>query len=839
MNTIIKTLLPILLLTISVFPQTTSVSRHPESGIQYPDTSIKHPDSSIQHPDLSGKVERSETKRDYRNHLNIPEYDPSLMPLKSVRTGTGVWKELNPKVPRVDYLCVEFWGNDTGWACGANGALIKSTNAGKNWHTIQSNSQTVLLNINTYDGKVVIVTGYTGTLLRSTDGGESFENIQSGVGVDLWSIKMLDDTLGWICGLNSTLLKTTDGGTNWQQINTGYNGFHYWGLYFINKSIGYIACGNGKILRTQDGGLSWELINVGENIQLYTITVFDTSNFIVAGQRDGTLGRVAYTTDGGNTYNYSNAGYLVESMSFANDTLGYAVGSELVLYRTTNKGRNWEYLAYRDVGEYWIKFFNDSTAYQAGRALRINKTTDKGYTWNKVIVNDDFYDVYFISETEGFALSFFSLYKTTDGGITWKKNNNCPGGYDIQYLDSLTGFIGGSQTMYKTTDGGNSWYQPNGIPGGISKIFFINYNIGWAIHGRNILKTIDNGENWFTQITLPAENYTSIYFIDSLNGWATSRYIWQTTNGGNNWIQRTDVPAFFCDDVFFSDYFRGWIIAGNELYSTSNGGNSWTLDPQIYTYSRNFETISNTHFIITGTNIYESTDTGHVWQNITSITGGYFTSLHAPKDYIAYAVGTGGFIVRYFDSLIVPVELSQFYADLKENMSVQLQWVTESEINNLGFEILRSVDLFNWNKIAFVTGIGTSTSKFKYTFNDNNFSGSKVYYRLKQLDYNGHYSLSKIVAVEFYVKDYYLYQNYPNPANPSTCITFTLPQSVRTKIELFTVTGEKVREILDDEKEKGIYKININLNDFSSGVYFYAMRTNSGYSAIKKLILIK
>ncbi len=61
-------------------------------------------------------------KPDYRNCLNIPEYNPALMPLDRQTTGTGVWTELNPRVPRVDYLGIHFVNKDTGWACGANGA---------------------------------------------------------------------------------------------------------------------------------------------------------------------------------------------------------------------------------------------------------------------------------------------------------------------------------------------------------------------------------------------------------------------------------------------------------------------------------------------------------------------------------------------------------------------------------------------------------------------------------------------------------------------------------------------------------------------------------------------
>ncbi|MBK7378532.1 MAG: hypothetical protein IPJ03_05930 [Ignavibacteriales bacterium] len=60
--------------------------------------------------------------------------------LGKVNSGTGKWTELNPKVPRVDYLGIHFVNADIGWAVGAAGALIKTTDGGKNWLQIYSGS---------------------------------------------------------------------------------------------------------------------------------------------------------------------------------------------------------------------------------------------------------------------------------------------------------------------------------------------------------------------------------------------------------------------------------------------------------------------------------------------------------------------------------------------------------------------------------------------------------------------------------------------------------------------------------------------------------------------------
>ena len=782
-------------------------------------------------------------KPDYRNRTNIHEYDPSLMPLNYNNRSTGVWTELNPNVPRVDYLSVDFVGNDTGWAVGANGAIIKTTDAGNKWKTINSNITNVLLNVNSFNGSVVIATGFNGTILRSMDRGESFENIYSGVSVNLWSVKMLNDTLGWICGLNSTLLKTTDGGLNWQLINTGFTGFDYWSLNFLNETIGFIACGNGNILKTINGGESWQLINVGENIQLYTITVFDSLNFLAAGQKNGTLGRIAYTSNGGNSFGYSNAGYLVESISFANDTLGYAVGSEHVLYRTINKGRNWEFINFSEVGEFCIKFLNDSIAYQTGRGLTINKTSDKGYTWSKAILNDNFYDVHFINETTGFAISG-SLYKTTTGGLNWSKVENAPGGNDILFLDSLTGFIGGSQTMYKTTDGGGSWYVVNGVPGGARKIFFVNHTTGWATGTEGIFKTTDEGENWNLQLAIPFSNITSIYFVDSLYGWAAriNGRPFKTTDGGINWVEQTNLNIWESRDVFFKDVLKGFILESNKFYETTNGGLNWILKPELtgFSVAAKFSYYDSSVIFIIGYKTYRSVNGGTNWIDFNELTGTRVNSLNLLGTGLGYAVGEYGLILKYLDSVYVPVELISFQGKSINNIII-LNWQTASEINNKGFEIERSESENQiWKTIRFIQGSGTTAQEHRYSYKEVLENPGKYYYRLKQIDYDGKYEYSPFVEVKInFPLNYSLSQNYPNPFNSTTNINFTIPIETAVKIKLYDITGSEINTLVNKEMKAGYYTIQLSTEGLSSGLYFYKITTGSGYTSVKKLIILK
>ena len=118
---------------------------------------------------------------------------------------------------------------------------------------------------------------------------------------------------------------------------------------------------------------------------------------------------------------------------------------------------------------------------------------------------------------------------------------------------------------------------------------------------------------------------------------------------------------------------------------------------------------------------------------------------------------------------IVPVELLAFTASVM-NSEVQLFWSTASELNNRGFEIERSVnDNNNFVTVGFVDGKGSSSEINYYSFLDNpQLSGAnQIYYRLKQIDFDGTFSYSDVISVNFDVPaEFVLSQNYPNPFNP-------------------------------------------------------------------------
>ncbi|MFI5237757.1 MAG: T9SS type A sorting domain-containing protein, partial [Ignavibacteriales bacterium] len=94
--------------------------------------------------------------------------------------------------------------------------------------------------------------------------------------------------------------------------------------------------------------------------------------------------------------------------------------------------------------------------------------------------------------------------------------------------------------------------------------------------------------------------------------------------------------------------------------------------------------------------------------------------------------------------------------------------------------------------------------------------------------------------------DYILYQNFPNPFNPTTTIRFTIPDRSTITLKVYDVLGNEISTLVNEDKNRGIYNVTFNGTNLASGVYFYQLRavnpsTKSDQSFIqtKKMMFVK
>jgi len=204
--------------------------------------------------------------------------------------------------------------------------------------------------------------------------------------------------------------------------------------------------------------------------------------------------------------------------------------------------------------------------------------------------------------------------------------------------------------------------------------------------------------------------------------------------------------------------------------------------------------------------------------------------------------GGANYVATFTTSGAVPVELTSFTAK-QTKAGVMLNWKTATEVNNFGFDVERQIlnqvqnDKTKWEKIDFVEGHGNSNSPKEYSFLDNSAKGS-VSYRLKQVDFNGNFEYSDIVTVKASLAKTELYQNSPNPFNPSTKISFSLAETGKVNVSIYNIIGQKVAELVNQTMESGVHNVDFNASNLPSGLYIYRMDTPN-YSKTMKMMLLK
>lgn len=193
-------------------------------------------------------------------------------------------------------------------------------------------------------------------------------------------------------------------------------------------------------------------------------------------------------------------------------------------------------------------------------------------------------------------------------------------------------------------------------------------------------------------------------------------------------------------------------------------------------------------------------------------------------------------------SIVLPIELTSFTATARNDGKVYLEWVTASEQNNKGFQVERSADLANgnysWQNIGFVNGSINSSTPKRYYFDDEPTGGKKFIYRLRQIDLDGKFKLSENRLVILKGFDYGLYTVYPNPVNNLATIKYKIPLDEAVKIQIFDNSGKLVKQLVNENKDAGIYQVSFSVKDLPAGLYFYKLEAGN-FSDTKKFSIAR
>lgn len=200
------------------------------------------------------------------------------------------------------------------------------------------------------------------------------------------------------------------------------------------------------------------------------------------------------------------------------------------------------------------------------------------------------------------------------------------------------------------------------------------------------------------------------------------------------------------------------------------------------------------------------------------------------------SVGTGYDCSRIWvcaeDICVLPVQYLSFTGK-KDNGIVELNWATASEKDASHFDIERSANGVNFEKIGSVSASGNSNRVIDYSFVDTNPVSGNAYYRLKQVDYNGQYEYSKIININS-VKNAEEVQIVPNPNNGSFNVVVTGTSKETYEISVLNALGQPIYSTSGKSESTNITQA-VNIQNLASGVYYVRVITGES-STVKQII---
>jgi len=772
--------------------------------------------------------------------------------------------------------------------------VYKSTNGGTTWSAtgltfaISSGTQITRILIDPTNNQILFASmiqfssGASSGVFKSTDAGATWAQKSANWWIDMEFKPGDHNTIyGSLFGNygSAYAVKSTNNGENWSYIPFGTNGYRTELAVSPNApNVVYaLVCNlSGGLLgvfKSTNSGTSFTRVDLGAKSMLYYYSDGSGSNIgqgsydlcIAASPTDANtvyLGGINTwkSTDGGFNWTISNmwtshpfynfvsapvAHADKHALAFQNGTTLFE-GNDGGIYKTTDSGANWADLTNGMViSQIYRIGVSQTSANTVLTGLQDNgsKLFNSG-SWSDVKGGDGMECIVDYSNSNYMYATYVrgQITRSINGFTNWITevdiSANIPGGqptgawvtpYVIDQNNSATLFAGYDK-VWKTVDRGDSWTSASQVLSSTVKLRSLaiapsNSNILYAADQTNMWKTIDGGATNWSVITLPVAPTSSVTYIAVKN-----------TDANTVWIT------------------YGGYQTGEKVYESTDGGSSWTnisaglpnLPVMSIAYYK-VATDRNVLFVGTDVGVYVKDGINNWVPFNTGLPNVVVTELE-----ILYTGGTnklraGTFGRGLWETTIdaaLPVELSSFTAKVLIDGGVQLDWTTETEVENYGFNVERTQinekDTL-WQMLTFIEGHGNSNSPKEYSYADNYADYGNYAYRLKQIDTDGDYEYSKIIGVDagLIPEGFVLEQNYPNPFNPTTSIKFALAETEQAELKVFDILGNEVANLFNGIADGGkVYETEFDAANLSSGIYFYRLETQNQVIN-KKMLLLK
>ncbi len=377
---------------------------------------------------------------------------------------------------------------------------------------------------------------------------------------------------------------------------------------------------------------------------------------------------------------------------------------------------------------------------------------------------------------------------------------------DVVFADEFHGWaVGDSSTILVTIDGGRTWNRQTSPIKNIEleKVYFVNDSVGYIIgYPSTLLSTKDGGDSWVISDVFDGHFLHAACFIDEHKGWLTGytgghdRWgaIFHSNDGGEKWEKQYDTSSlFFEKDIFtgisFIDENNGWVLGGG--------------------YEDNFN----------HTNIYRTYDSGKSWKKISSVESPrYEIRVVSPDTVWAYSSGFARSINGGLNWETSGRDIPGLPGNCKDICTIEGQ---------NGWGICYDVNL----KRSYIISTNNGGSSWEESFSSNKYHFNAITYAERDIicvvgsDGLIMTHINKAnnidVSINNYPESFHLIGNYPNPFNSNTTISFSLLKSSQVKLNIYSITGQKITTLVDGFMSMGEHTAQFDGGGLSSGMYFY------------------
>ena len=363
-------------------------------------------------------------------------------------------------------------------------------------------------------------------------------------------------------------------------------------------------------------------------------------------------------------------GNTLSAIDFAGGT-GYAAGDFGTLLKTVDNGFTWTGVATGiTVNLNQVRLLDANTVF-IGAGCLLRRSDDGGQTFKRILATSSerscpasVTSFYFTSAQVGYVLlSDGTVQRTDDGGQSFQQRTAVPGTAatgaspvappsDIWFLSDTTGFALAGGTIQKTTDGGNSWTPAFTGAAKLNSLFFIDTMTGWAVgDGKTILKTVDGGTTWSPQTVpadAPAADVTKVRCISTTLCLASTRQgdqLLRTDDGGATWTSIKPSTSRIFAAAFNTTSAATAVGQSGATVISANGGANWAPVGSVLTATlTRLRATSSRAVFATGDNgnLARTTNGGQDWTKPNVATSEDILDVTFPTDAVGYAMNTAG-----------------------------------------------------------------------------------------------------------------------------------------------------------------------------------------------------